>query len=405
MLPVAAQIKSRFPVFSAAGGERLHYLDNAATTQTPEPVLRAMDDYVRAGQGPVHRGLYALGERASAVYEDARAEIARFIGASLPGELVFTRSATESINLVAEGWLRQRLAPGDQVWVTRQEHHSNFLPWQRVCADCGAELCIIELRADGSLDLEGSPGLLGSRTRLIALTLISNVLGIANPVQQLCAAARERSIPVLVDAAQAVALGQLDVATLDCDFSAFSAHKMYGPDGIGALYARRTRMAEIQPLLVGGGMVDSLTESGPRWSPPPAGLEAGSPNVTAAVGFAAAARWLAGMDLGAARSRLDELARYAWHALQELPTMRRYSPPGSHILAFNLGAIHPHDVAQVAAEQGVAVRAGHHCCQPLLQFLDVPATVRLSLALYNDERDIDALVAALEEARALFGDA
>lgn len=404
MLPGAAQIRNQFPVFGSREGAQLHYLDNAATTQTPESVLSAMDDYQRAGQGPVHRGLYRLGERASAMYESARADIARFIAASTPDELVFTRSATESINLVAEGWLRRRLAPGDRVWVTRQEHHSNFLPWQRVCAERGAELRIIELQADGTLDLDAATELLGPRTRLIALTLISNVLGIANPVRQLSADARGRGIPVLVDAAQAVALGELDVAALGCDFCAFSAHKMYGPDGIGALYASRSRLLEMEPLLVGGGMVDTVTDTEARWSPPPAGLEAGSPNVTGAVGFAAAARWLATVDLDSARQRLDGLARYAWNTLQELPSMRLYSPEGAHILAFNLGEIHPHDVAQVAAENGVAVRAGHHCCQPLLQFLGVPATVRLSLALYNDKHDIDALVAALEEARALFGE-
>jgi cysteine desulfurase/selenocysteine lyase len=295
------------------------------------------------------------------------------------------------------------LAPGDRVWVTRQEHHSNFLPWQRVCAERGADLCIIELRPDGSLDLDAAPELLGPRTRLVAVTLVSNVLGIANPVEQLCSNASERGIPVLVDAAQAVALGELDVVRLGCDFCAFSAHKMYGPDGIGALYAPRSRLLELEPLLVGGGMVDSVTEARAQWAPPPAALEAGSPNVTGAVGFAAAARWLAGLDLDAARQRLDALALYAWKALHGLASIQLYSPAGSHILAFNLGEIHPHDVAQVASEHGVAVRAGHHCCQPLLRFLGAPATVRVSLALYNDERDVDALVIALDEAVALLG--
>ena len=403
MLPASAPLRRQFPAFEAAGGAPLHYLDSAATTQTPEPVLRAIYDYQCAGQGPVHRGLYALGERASVAYEDARAGIARFIGAGAPDELVFTRSATESINLIAQGWLRQRLSPGDQVWVTRQEHHSNFLPWQRVCAERGAQLRIIELHADGTLDLSGADGLFGPRTRLIALPLVSNVLGVVNPVRQLCAAARRQGIPVAVDAAQAVALGQLDVASLDCDFAAFSAHKMYGPDGIGALYARQARLRELQPLLVGGGMVDTVEAGGARWSPPPGGLEAGSPNVIGAVGFAAAVRWLQGIDLEGERRRLDRLAAYAADALRALPAVQRYSPAGSHILAFNLDPVHPHDVAQVASERGVAVRAGHHCCQPLLDFLGVPATVRLSLAVYNDERDIDALVSSLEDALALFG--
>lgn len=402
-LPGQAQLLRQFPVF-ASQGPPLHYLDNAATTQTPCAVIDAMRDYQCRGRGPVHRGLYPLAEAASFDYEDARRTVAGFIGSADASQLVFTRSATESINLVASGWLQSRLGPGDVVWVTRQEHHSNFLPWLRVCRQRGARLGIIELTEDGRLDLESAPELFESHTRLIALTLVSNVLGITNPVAELCREARAAGIPVLVDAAQAVAHRPLDVVALDCDFCAFSAHKMYGPDGIGALYARTERLAEMAPLLVGGGMVDRVLGETAEWLPAPAGLEAGSPNVTGAIGFAAAARWLSGLDREAGIAQLRRLGAYAITMLDELGRVTRYSPgDDAHIIAFNLAGVHPHDVAQVAAEHGVAVRAGHHCCQPLLAHLGTAATVRLSLGLYNSEADIDALGAALREALALFG--
>jgi cysteine desulfurase/selenocysteine lyase len=384
------------------GGPPLHYLDNAATTQQPRSVIDAMARLAETGVGPVQRGLYPLAEQATALYEQARATVARFIGAQRADELVFTRSATEAINLIAWGWLRPRLQPGERVWVTRMEHHANLLPWQRVCRECGAELRVIELGADGKLDLEraSAAGLFDPRTRLIALTLVSNVLGVENPVADLCAAARAPGIPVLVDAAQAVGHQPLDVGALGCDFLAFSAHKMCGPTGIGALWGRAEQLAATEPLLVGGGMVDLVRDDDALWAPVPERFEAGSPNLVAAVGFAAAADYLT--DLGMARiaAHVGALARRAVDALAELPGLRLLpgpATPRTSIVSFDIDGVHPHDIAQIAAEQGVALRAGHHCCQPLMRHLGLAATARASFAPYNDADDVDALVGALQQ--------
>ena len=285
------------------------------------------------------------------------------------------------------------------------EHHANYLPWQRICQQRGAELGIIELDENGRLDLAGTPELYGSRTRLIAVCHVSNVLGIENPIQQLCAEARANAIPVLVDAAQSVSHLTLDVARLGCDFLTFSAHKMYGPAGIGLLYAREEHLAEMQPLLLGGGMVDEVGEGNApsRWSDGPARFEAGSPNLPGAAGFAAAARYLDGLERARVRRHVEALTRVAAISLDALPGLRLLSPPeSSAILSFTMEGVHPHDLAQIAGEQGVAVRAGHHCCQPLMQHLGVAATTRASLAVYNDAADIEALLRAIDRARRLF---
>lgn len=400
------QWKAAFPALTAADAAPLHYLDNAATTQKPVAVVDAVSRCLEGGQGPIHRGLYALAESASAAYEKAREKVASFINAPRPDQLIFTRSATESINMVAWGWLRPRLLPGDRVWVTRMEHHANFLPWQRLCRERGAVLRIIELNDDGTLDLEGAEGLLDGRTRLIALCQVSNVLGVENPVRQLCGLAASAGIPVLVDAAQSVPHMPIDVASLGCDFLAFSAHKMYGPGGIGALFGKPERLAEMEPLLVGGGMVDLVADGRAVWAPVPARFEAGSPNLAGAVGFGAAADWLSAVGMSNARRHVVDLARKAAAALRSIRGLRLIPTNGasrSSIVSFDVKGAHPHDVAQVAAERGVAVRAGHHCCQPLMQHLGLAATVRASFALYNGPEDVTALVSAVDEAVRLFG--
>lgn len=397
-------VRADFPLLTEhAAGPALHYLDNAASAQKPAAVIEAVSDCYRRGYAPVHRGLYRLAEEATAAYEQARQRVARFVGAAVPEQLVFTRSATESINLVAEGWLRPRLRPGDAVWVSRMEHHSNFLPWQRACQRAGARLCLIELTPGGELDLEAAGGLFGPRTRLIAVCQVSNVLGTVNPVADIVRQAHAARIPVLVDAAQSVAHRPVDVSALGCDFFAFSAHKMYGPTGIGALYARAERLDEMEPLLLGGGMVDRVGDRDSGWAPWPARFEAGSPDLAGALGFAAAAGYLQRIGMHTVAAHLDELTRQVLRELAAVPALRLYGPPWANaragIVAFNIEGIHPHDLAQVCAERGVAIRAGNHCCQPLMAHLGVAGTARASFALYNTPADIDALHDAILAAR------
>lgn len=398
-------IRSNFPLLAEADAS-LHYLDNAASTQKPKVVIDAIADCYRQHYAPVHRGLYPLAEEASHRYEMARARIASFIGSASNGQLVFTRSATESINMVAQGWLRSRLHPGDQVWVSRMEHHANFLPWQALCRESGAELHIIELNVDGTLDLESARELYSPRTKLIALCQVSNVLGVINPIKELVAHATECNIPVLVDAAQSVGHMPVDVTELGCDFLAFSAHKMFGPSGIGVLYAKPERLEEMEPLLLGGGMVDSVGEKESSWVPSPAKFEAGSPNLADALGFAAAVDYIDSIGINAMHAHVTQLTQHALESLSKIKGIEIYGPRKAEqragIIAFNLDGVHPHDLAQVAGERGVAIRAGHHCCQPLMQHLGVAATVRASFAPYSSHDDLDALVDAILAAQAMF---
>ncbi|NNF96152.1 MAG: SufS family cysteine desulfurase [Halobacteria archaeon] len=398
--------KADFPLFqSSEHGSSLHYLDNAATTQKPASVIDAISDCYRNAYAPIHRGIYPLAESATASYERARATVARFIGASTAEQLIFTRSATEAINMVAWGWARTRLQPGDRIWVTRMEHHSNFLPWQRICKERHAELRIIELQEDGTLDLEAATDLFDKRTRLIALCHISNVLGSVNPIRSLCEQAAALDIPVLVDAAQSVGHMPIDVTTLGCDFLAFSAHKMYGPTGIGALYAKTERLEELEPLLLGGGMVDQVSDSHCSWTAIPARFEAGSPNLADAVGFAAAVDYLSAIGMEQVQAYVTSLTHQAIERLSQFADVRLIPAANasrSSIISFEMPGVHPHDIAQIAGERGVAVRAGHHCCQPLMHSLGLTATTRISFGLYNQQEDVEALLAAIDEVRRLF---
>jgi len=399
------RLKARFPLLSQYE-PALHYLDNAATAHKPEAVVDAVAACYRQDYGPVHRGLYPLAERASDRYENARAAVAALIGAPQAGQMIFTRGTTESINLVAHGWARRILEPGDEVWVTAMEHHSNYLPWQAVCREAGAHLRVLECGAAGELDLDQDGAPFGERTRLIALGHVSNVLGVVNPVRRVVERARETGIPVLVDGAQAAGHTPVDVADLGCDFYAFSAHKMYGPSGIGGLYAAAERIGELQPMLLGGGMVEEVGDTESIWLPEPAKFEAGSPNLAGAAGFAAAAAFVREHMLGDAERHATRLAGTAAEELRAIENVRCYGPRAdarrSGIVSFNIEGVHPHDVAQVAGEHGVAVRAGHHCCQPLMQRLGVAATVRASFAPYNTNDDVDALIEAVRDAKRTF---
>lgn len=403
-----ATIRADFPLLASAG-ESLHYLDNAATTQKPHAVIDAIGDCYRHHYAPVHRGLYPLAEEASQRYEMARSTVAKFIAAPCD-QLIFTRSTTESINMVARGWLRPRLRQGDLIWLTRMEHHANYLPWQALCRETGAQLRIIDLKKDGSLDFDScsggdDSGLYGSRTKLIAVTQISNVLGMINPVTEICSRAAEKGIAVMIDAAQSVGHIPVDVAELDCDFLAFSAHKMFGPTGIGALYGKAERLAEMEPLLLGGGMVDNVNERDSIWMPYPAKFEAGSQNLADALGFAAAVNWLDEIGMITMHNHVTDLTQYALDSLSRITGVEIYGSSDAQlrggIVSFNLTNVHPHDVGQVAGERGVAIRAGHHCCQPLMQQLGVAATARASFAPYNCREDVDALVDAIHAAQAM----
>jgi cysteine desulfurase/selenocysteine lyase len=405
-------IRKDFPIFSS-GPQALHYLDSAASSQKPLCVIEAIAECYRSEYGPVHRGLYPLAEAASEAYEKARRTLANFINAASADEIVFTRSTTEAINLVASGWARQALEAGDEIWVSQMEHHSNYLPWQRVCRDRGASLKVIPLDGSGQLDLDRADGLLGDRTRLIAITQVSNVLGIVNPVEKIIELASHNSIPVLVDAAQSVGHMPVDVQALNCDFLAASAHKMCGPGGIGLLYGKKERLAQMEPLLLGGGMVDQVGSDDQVpgetsiWSDIPARFEAGSPNLAGALGFAVAADYLQGIGRQAIEKWERELAATAFDALSGIDDVTLYGPENSEnrsgILSFNIDGIHPHDIAQIAGEQGVAIRAGHHCCQPLMQHLNTSSTARASFSFYNNKEDIAALVMAIHETKKILG--
>lgn len=402
-----ADIRSQFPFFAQdKPGGTLHYLDNAATSQKPYSVIDAVARFYKEACGPAHRGLYPLAEEATARYEHSRTRLAEFIGATSADQVIFTRSTTESINMVASGWAPHVLKPGDRVYVTRMEHHSNLLPWQRACRNAGAELRFIPLRKDGTLDVGSDPELFDDRTGLIALCHVSNVLGTLNSVEKITEEAKRKNIPVLVDAAQSAAHIELDVNELGCDFLALSAHKMCGPTGVGLLYARPERLADMEPLLLGGGMVDQVDDTQSTWTSIPARFEAGSPNIAGAIGFAAAADFIEGIGMDAVEEHVRELTNQAVHALHRMDGIEIYgsplSPDHTAIVSFNVAGIHPHDVAQVAGEQGVALRAGHHCCQPLMKDLGVAATVRASFAAYNQVEDVDALVEAIRMACRLF---
>ena len=399
-------LRKDFSIFDH-GTQPLHYLDSAASSQKPNCVIDAIDDCYRKHYAPVHRGLYPLAEEASAQYEAARQIISNFIHSPSENNIVFTRSATEAINLVASGWARQHVQAGDEIWVSQMEHHSNFLPWQRVCQERGAQLRLIPLDDCGRLDQAKAEGLFGHKTRLIALTHISNVLGVINPIEDIIATANQHSIPVLIDAAQSVGHVPLDVQALNCDFLVASAHKMCGPTGVGFLYAKQARLLETEPLLLGGGMVDEVSIDGSSWADIPQRFEAGSPNLAGVLGFAAAATYLHSIGREHIEARIRELTQSAAASLLDVDGMTVYGPDRGDdragILSFNIDNIHPHDLAHIAGEQEVAIQAGHHCCQPLMSHLNVTSTARASFSFYSNESDILALKESILEAKRVFG--
>ena len=381
------------------------YLDNAATTHKPQAVVDRLARYYVEENANVHRGVHALGERATQEYEDARASIGRFLNAAEPSEIVFVRGTTEAINLVAASYGRSHVRAGDEVVLSAMEHHSNLVPWQILCEATGARLRIIPTSDAGELDLDAYDRLLNDRTRFVSIVHVSNALGTINPVEEIVRRAHVRGIPVLVDGAQAVAHRQVDVQALGCDFYALSGHKMLGPTGIGVLWGRASLLDAMPPYQSGGDMISSVTFERTLYKPPPHRFEAGTPDISGAIGLAAAVDYLTGIGLERIAAHEHELLEYATRTLAKIPGVRLIGTAGrkAAILSFVVDGIHPHDVATILDREGVAIRAGHHCCQPLMHRLGLAATARASLALYNTREEIDALAAALCRARDVFG--
>jgi cysteine desulfurase/selenocysteine lyase len=402
----ARRLRADFPIFEQSiHGKPLAYLDSANSSQKPRQVLDTVRQFYETSYANVHRAVYELGIRSDAAYDGAREKTRRFVNAE-PGEVIFTRNATEGLNLVAYAWGLDNLGPGDLVLVTELEHHSNFVPWQYIAGRTGAEFAAIPIDEHGELQLEALDELEArGRVKLVACGLISNSLGTVNPVEQLAAWAHERGAVMVVDAAQAAPHRPLDVQALGCDFLAFTGHKMCGPSGIGVLWGRRELLERMSPFELGGEMIRKVTVERTTWNDVPHKFEAGTPPIAQAVGLGAAIDYLTEVGLEAVERHEAELTAYAWGRLSELPGLTLYGPPPERragIVSFNLDGIHPHDVAQVVDSEGVAVRAGHHCNQPLMTSLGVDATTRASFYLYTLPEEIDRLVDGLLRARKLF---
>ena len=385
-------------------GREVAWLDNAATTQRPEAVLRAMDEFYRKHNANTRRSVHRLGAEATAAYEGARATVARFLGASAPEEVVFTSGTTAGINTVASGLARWEIGPGDEVWVSALEHHGNWVPWMKVAQAMGAALRIIPLTPEGRLDLASfRKGLGAHRTKWVAVAWVSNVLGAENDVRGVCDAAHESGARVLVDGAQGVAHRPVDVGAMDCDFFAFSGHKMYGPMGIGALWGRRALLEHMEPLLYGGDMVARVEDQSATWAEVPHRFEGGTANVAGAVGLAAAIDWTGGLP-AAAHAHVERLARQAAAELASMPGVRVWGPEEGRIslASFSVEGVHAHDVAQVLDGRGIEVRAGHMCAQPLMRRLGIDSAVRASFAPYNTADEVRRLLEGVRAARKLF---
>jgi cysteine desulfurase / selenocysteine lyase len=398
-------VRRQFPILQQrVHGRPLVYLDNAATTQKPQAVLDAELRYYREANANVHRGVHHLSELATASYEGARETVRRFINAPSTHELVFVRGATEAINLVAQTFGPQQVGPGDEVLVTGMEHHSNIVPWQMLCESRGARLVVVPVDGEGELMLPELERLLSPRTRLFAVAHVSNALGTVNPIRPLVSLAHARGIPVLVDGAQAAGHLEIDVQALGCDFYVFSGHKMFGPTGIGVLWAREELLEQMPPWQGGGEMIVSVSFERTTYNRLPWRFEAGTPNIAGAVGLGAAIDWLQSLDRPAAAAHERALLASATRQLEALDGLRVVgTAPGKiSVLSFVVPELHPHDLGTALDREGIAIRAGHHCAQPLMQRFGVMATARASFALYNNAEDVEALVAGVRRARELF---
>jgi cysteine desulfurase/selenocysteine lyase len=404
-LDVAA-VRRDFPILrQRIHGKPLVYLDNAATTQKPQAVLDALVHYYVEENANVHRGVHSLSGRATDSYEAARETVRRFLNAADAKEIVLVRGTTEAINLVAQTHGRTHVGAGDEIVISEMEHHSNIVPWQILCEEKGARLRVVPMTDAGELRLDEYERLLSERTKIVAVSHVSNVLGTINPVAEIVRLAQPRGIRVVVDGAQAVAHMPVDVQALGCDFYAFSGHKIFGPTGVGVLFGRKALLESMPVYQGGGGMIGRVTFERTTFADLPYKFEAGTPHIAGAIGLAAALDYLTAIGVERVASYEEALLSYATGALSEVPGLRLTGTAAAKasVLSFVLGDVHPHDVGTILDREGVAVRAGHHCCQPLMARLGVPATARASLALYNTREDVDALVAALRTVQEVFG--
>ena len=402
------RIRQDFPVLDRkVYGKPLVYLDNAATSQKPKSVIDALVDYYEGYNSNVHRGVHALSMEATDRYEEVRAKVASFIGAESAECVIWTRNTTESLNLVAHTWARQNIGPGDEIVVTQMEHHSNLVPWQVLAAQKGASLRILPLASDQTLDMESAESIIGGRTKLVSVVHASNSLGTINPVHELRDMARGVGAAFLVDGAQSVPHMPVDVADLDCDFLAFSGHKMLGPTGIGVLYVKPAVLETMEPFLTGGEMVLAVTNEEATWNDLPMRFEAGTPNIADAIGLGVAVDYLEAIGMDRVRAHEEQMTRYALEAFRELEEVDLFGPKDAAkkggIMSFHCGDVHPHDLGTFLDREGIAIRTGHHCTMPLMQHLEVPATARASFYLYNTEAEVDVLVDALKRALRYFG--
>ncbi len=403
-----AHLIDDFPILGREiNGHRLAYLDSAATTQKPTSVIKAISDYYENTNANVHRGAHTLAHEATVAYEAGRAKVADFIGAASPNEIVFTRGTSAAINLIAYGWGLRRLTPGDRIVITLQEHHSNIVPWQLIADLTGAELAYLELNDDYTVDTSMLEKVIDDRTKIVGISGMSNVTGAIGPVADVTAAARAVGAIVVMDGAQSVPHTSTAITELDVDFLAFSAHKMLGPTGIGALWGKPELLEEMSPVEGGGEMITDVGLYESRWAPVPHKFEAGTPAIAQAVGWGAAVDYLSKIGMDEVRRHEVEITKYALERMAEIPDLTVYGPTDldkrGGAVSFELGDIHAHDLATILDEEGVAVRAGHHCAKPLMRYLEVPATARASFYIYTIEEDIDQMVKALWNARKLFG--
>jgi len=397
-----AALRAQFPILgTTVHGKPLVYLDNAATTQKPQVVIDALCEYYATSNANVHRGVHYLSGRASDQFDKARATIARFLGAASPSEVIFTRNATESINLVAQAWGRATVSAGDEIVISAIEHHSNIVPWQLLCEQTGAVLRVIPMFDSGELDLDAARRLIGPKTRMLAVTALSNALGTVTPLAALIALARGAGARVLVDGSQAAYHMPVDVQALDCDFFVMTGHKVYGPTGIGVLYGKAAVLDAMPPWQGGGDMIASVTFEKSTWNVLPYKFEAGTPDISGAIVLGVAVEFLTAVGFDRVQAHESALLAYGTDALQQVPGLRLIGTAAhkASILSFVIDGIHPHDIGTIVDLSGVAIRTGHHCAQPVMDRLGIPATARASLAMYNTRDDIDALVAALHHAR------
>ena len=399
------RIRADFPILSRQIREHpLVYLDNAATTQKPHAVIDTIARYYASGNANIHRGVYVLSEEATAAYDAARVKVQRFLNARAAREIIFTRNSTESINLVAQSFGRRQLAPGDEVLITHMEHHSNIVPWQLLCEQTGAQLRVAPIDDRGVLQMDAFERLIGPRTRMVSVVHLSNSLGTINPVHEIVELAHRHEVPVLIDGSQSAYHMPIDVQALDCDFFCFTGHKTYGPTGIGVLYGREALLESMPPYQGGGDMIRSVTFEKTTYADLPYKFEAGTPNIAGVVGLGAALDYLTGVGFDTIAPHEADLLDYGTAALSDVKGLRLIgtAPDRASILAFVMKGVHPPDVGTIVDTEGVAIRTGHHCTQPIMDRFGVPATARASVAMYNTRAEIDALVRALQRVREMF---